>query len=240
MNRRISLLVAVAVLFTVVPAFSETPVPTTDEQKTFYALGLAISSRLGSLELTAEEIEMIKIGLGDGIMGVEPKVGLEEFGPKIDPMLAARSEAVAEKEKAAGAIFVQEAAAVEGAIKTASGAIYLEQEAGTGSQPKATDMVKLHYHGTLRNGKVFDSSRQGGTPVEFRLDQVVPCFSEGIQMMKVGGKGKLTCPASSAYGDRGAPPLINPGAALAFEVELLDIITAAATEAVTPPAAQTP
>jgi FKBP-type peptidyl-prolyl cis-trans isomerase FkpA len=241
MNRRISLLVAVAVLFTLVPAFSVAAEPITDEQKTFYALGLAISSRLGSLELSAEEIEMIKAGLGDGILGVEPKVSLDEFGPKIDPMLAVRSEAVAVKEKAAGAIFVQEAAAVEGAIKTASGAIYLELEAGTGSHPLATDMVKLHYHGTLRDGKVFDSSRQGGTPVEFRLDQVVPSFSDGIQLMQVGGKSKLTCPADSAYGDRGAPPLISPGAALAFEVELLDIITAApAADGVTPPAGQTP
>jgi FKBP-type peptidyl-prolyl cis-trans isomerase FkpA len=130
---------------------------------------------------------------------------------------------------------------VEGAVKTASGAIYLEIEAGTGAQPSPTDLVKVHYHGTLRDGKVFDSSRAVGTPVEFRLDQVVPCFSDGIQKMKVGGKSKLTCPAEAAYGDRGAPPLISPGAALAFEVELLEILAApTAADAVTPPAGQTP
>jgi FKBP-type peptidyl-prolyl cis-trans isomerase FkpA len=241
MIRRISLLVTMALLLTGVPAFSAEPVLETDDHKTLYALGLAISSRLGSLELTVAEVELIKAGLGDGILGNEPQVDLEVFGPKIDPMLTVRAEAIAVKEKAAGAIFVEEAAKVEGAVKTASGAIYLEIEAGTGAQPSPTDLVKLHYHGTLRDGNVFDSSRVAGTPVEFRLDQVVPCFSDGIQKMKVGGKSKLTCPAEAAYGDRGAPPLISPGAALAFEVELLEILAApTAADAVTPPAGQTP
>jgi FKBP-type peptidyl-prolyl cis-trans isomerase len=88
--------------------------------------------------------------------------------------------------------------------------------------------VKVHYVGTLRDGTVFDSSRERGTPAQFPLNRVIPCWTEGVQKMKVGGKGRLTCPASIAYGDRGAPPKIKPGAALAFEVELLEILPAAA------------
>ena len=99
---------------------------------------------------------------------------------------------------------------------------------GTGDSPKDTDTVKVHYHGTLRDGTVFDSSVERGTPAQFPLNRVIPCWTEGVQKMKVGGKGRLTCPASIAYGDRGAPPKIKPGAALAFEVELLEIVPAQA------------
>ena len=95
---------------------------------------------------------------------------------------------------------------------------------GNGASPKASDTVKVHYHGTLRDGAVFDSSVDRGTPAEFPLGRVIPCWIEGVQKMKVGGKSKLVCPANLAYGDRGAPPKIQPGAALAFDVELLEIL----------------
>ena len=93
----------------------------------------------------------------------------------------------------------------------------------TGAFPTASDTVKVHYHGTLRDGTVFDSSVDRGTPVDFPLNGVIPCWTEGVQKMKVGGKARLVCPASLAYGDRGAPPKIKPGAALVFDVELLGI-----------------
>jgi FKBP-type peptidyl-prolyl cis-trans isomerase FkpA/FKBP-type peptidyl-prolyl cis-trans isomerase FklB len=84
--------------------------------------------------------------------------------------------------------------------------------------------VKVHYHGTLVDGTVFDSSVQRGEPVTFALDGVIKCWTEGVQQMKVGGKARLVCPADTAYGDRGAPPRIKPGATLVFEVELLEIV----------------
>ena len=96
---------------------------------------------------------------------------------------------------------------------------------GDGSQPGSMDTVKVHYHGTLRDGGVFDSSLER-EPVSFSLAGVVPCFSEGIQKMKVGGKSKLVCPSDIAYGERGFAPMIPPGTALQFEVELLDVIAA--------------
>ncbi len=110
-----------------------------------------------------------------------------------------------------------------GAKRLDSGLIITTVKEGTGPSPKATDTVKVHYHGTLPNGKVFDSSVQRGEPATFPLNGVIPCWTEGVQQMKVGGKSKLVCPAAIAYGDRGAPPDIGPGATLIFDVELLGI-----------------
>ena len=115
------------------------------------------------------------------------------------------------------------ALAQTGETKTASGLIYRELKAGAGASPKATDRVTVNYRGTLTNGTEFDSSYKRNMPATFPLNQVIPCWTEGVQMMKVGGKARLTCPASIAYGDRGAPPVIGPGATLIFEIELLKI-----------------
>jgi len=118
--------------------------------------------------------------------------------------------------------YLDKAAAEPGARKTASGLIYRELKPGTGASPKATDTVRVHYRGTLTDGKEFDSS-YGGQPLEFPLNRVIRAWTEGVQMMKVGGKAQLVCPANLAYGERGAPPDIPGGATLVFEVELLGI-----------------
>ena len=94
---------------------------------------------------------------------------------------------------------------------------------GTGPNPKATDTVKVHYKGTLADGKEFDSSYKRGSPASFPLNRVVPCWTEGMQKIKVGGKATLTCPPATAYGDRGAGAAVPPNATLTFEVELLAI-----------------
>ena len=108
-------------------------------------------------------------------------------------------------------------------VTTSSGLIYQSLKEGTGASPKATDTVRVHYHGTLADGKVFDSSVQRGQPAEFPLNRVIPCWTEGVQKMKVGGKAKLTCPPQIAYGARGAGGVIPPNATLTFEVELLGV-----------------
>jgi FKBP-type peptidyl-prolyl cis-trans isomerase FkpA len=118
--------------------------------------------------------------------------------------------------------FLDKAAAEPGAQRTSSGLVYRVITAGSGASPKATDTVKVHYRGTLTNGKQFDSS-YGGPPAEFPLNRVIPCWTEGVQLMKVGGKSQLVCPSSIAYGDAGAPPDIPGGATLIFEIELLGI-----------------
>jgi FKBP-type peptidyl-prolyl cis-trans isomerase len=94
---------------------------------------------------------------------------------------------------------------------------------GTGASPKPTDVVVVHYHGTFQDGQVFDSSVQRGEPARFPLNRVIPCWTQAVQTMKVGGKAKIVCSPQTAYGERGAPPRIPPNATLNFEVELLDI-----------------
>ncbi len=120
--------------------------------------------------------------------------------------------------------FLEKAAAEKGAVKTASGMVYSEIKPGTGEPPKATDKVKVHYKGMLTDGTVFDSSIERGQPATFPLNGVIKCWTEGVGMMKVGGKAKLVCPSDIAYGDQGRPPKIKPGATLVFEVELLEIV----------------
>jgi FKBP-type peptidyl-prolyl cis-trans isomerase FkpA len=111
-----------------------------------------------------------------------------------------------------------------GAVVTASGLVYRSLQEGQGASPAATDVVKVHYRGTLPDGREFDSSYKRGQPASFPLDRVIKCWTEGVQRMKVGGKAKLTCPSAIAYGERGAGNgLIPPNATLFFEVELLDI-----------------
>lgn len=108
--------------------------------------------------------------------------------------------------------------------KTSSGIVITTLKEGSGASPKATDRVKVHYRGTLSDGKEFDSSYKRGEPATFPLNQVIPCWTEGVQTMKVGGKVKLLCPANLAYGSRGIPGTIPADATLLFEVELLEIM----------------
>lgn len=115
------------------------------------------------------------------------------------------------------------AAREPGAQRTTSGLVYRSLQDGTGASPGATDRVKVHYRGTFLDGKEFDSSYKRNAPLEFPLNGVIACWTEGVQKMKVGGKAKLTCPPSIAYGSRGAGRVIPPNATLNFEVELLEV-----------------
>ena len=132
-------------------------------------------------------------------------------------------------EKKSADEFLAKEAAAPGATKTASGLVKRVVKEGSGEAPKPEDTVKVHYHGTLRDGTVFDSSVDRKEPAEFPLNRVIPCWTEAVQTMKVGEKAHITCPSEIAYGDRGFPPKIKGGAALAFDVELLEIVKAPAS-----------
>jgi FKBP-type peptidyl-prolyl cis-trans isomerase FkpA len=197
----------------------------TEDQKTLYAIGLAVSQSLAPFNFSEAELELVKAGLTDGVLNKDKKaVDLQAYGPKIQEMQTARASAVAAVEKKAGQAFLDKAAAEKGATKTSTGLVMTTIKEGTGPSPKATDKVKVHYQGTLTDGTVFDSSLQRNEPATFPLNGVIPCWTEAVQLMKVGGKSRLVCPSAIAYGDRGMPPKIKPGATLVFEVELLEIV----------------
>jgi len=200
------------------------PMDPADVKKTLYALGVALSKNLSSFNLTPAEVDVVKQGLADGAAGKEEKdIDLTKMGPKFQQLAKERAAVIAAQEKKAGTEYVEKMTKEKGAAKLDSGMVYIEQTAGTGESPKATDRVKVHYHGTLSDGTVFDSSVDRGEPVTFPLNGVIKCWTEGVQKMKVGGKAKIVCPSDLAYGDRGAPPKIKPGATLVFDVQLLGI-----------------
>jgi FKBP-type peptidyl-prolyl cis-trans isomerase FkpA len=210
------------------PATAPTPAPSaevsleTDDDKTLYALGLSVGQSLAPFSLTPAEADRVLAGLEDALAGRPPRASLAEYGPRIEHLARARGEAAAGVAREKSGAFLGELASQPGAVKTPSGLVYLETQAGTGPSPTPANTVKVHYRGTLHDGQEFDSSYARNEPIEFPLGQVVPCWTEGLQKMKVGGKAKLGCPAELAYGDQGAPG-IPGGSALLFEVELLAI-----------------
>jgi len=231
-NRVYALLLAAAALSSACQkpkAAQASPSPSaaamSEDEKTIYALGAMIGQRFaGPMKLSDKELEILQRGLKATAQGGQPEFPVGEYAPKFDALARSRAAVGAADTKAQASAFRDAAAAEPGAVKLASGLVYKTIKPGSGKSPKATDMVRVHYHGTLPNGKVFDSSVQRGQPAEFPLNQVIPCWTEGVQRMKLGEKAKLVCPSEIAYGDGGTPDgTIPPGATLVFEVELIEI-----------------
>jgi FKBP-type peptidyl-prolyl cis-trans isomerase FkpA len=199
------------------------PASVSEQDKTLYALGALLSQNLEAFQLTPAELDVVKRGLSDGVAKKAAEVDVDQYREKVQQLHQDRIMAAGQKEAEAGKAYLDKAATEPGAVRKDSGLIITEIKAGTGASPKATDQVKVHYTGTLIDGKVFDSSVQRGEPATFPLNGVIPCWTEGVQLMKVGGKSKLVCPSGLAYGERGSPPVIKPGSTLVFEVELLGV-----------------
>ncbi len=198
-----------------------------DDEKTLYALGLMMGRSVGVFNLSKAEVEIVKRGFTDSALKAKPLVELEQYGPKVDALAKTRGAQKAEAEKGKSKEFLDKAAKEKGAQASPSGLIYQELKAGSGPNPKASDTVKVNYKGTLVDGTEFDSSYKRGQPAEFPLGSVIACWTEGMQKIKAGGKAKLICPSSIAYGDQGRPG-IPGGATLIFEVELLEVKAAPA------------
>ncbi|HXZ83873.1 MAG TPA: FKBP-type peptidyl-prolyl cis-trans isomerase [Myxococcota bacterium] len=205
-----------------------------DDSKAIYALGLLIAERIDQFQLSESELALFEEGLRDGVLKREKKVDPKTLGQQMQAFAKARQMAAAETEKKESAAYLDQMAAEPGATKAPEGYVLRTLTEGTGPSPTPEDIVKVNYHGTLRDGTVFDSSVQRGEPAEFPLGHVIPCWTDSLQKMKVGGKYKLTCPSDIAYGDRGSPPAIRPGAALTFEIELLEVKAAEPAPAPTP------
>jgi FKBP-type peptidyl-prolyl cis-trans isomerase len=199
-------------------------VPKTDDEKAFYSIGVNIASQLDPAKpISEKELEVLVQGVRDAVNGRTLAVEQNEGATLVRSMLQERQARALEIEAAASRDYLAAEAAKEGAQTTESGLIYTVIEPGDGPSPTATDKVRVHYHGTLRDGTVFDSSVERDEPAEFPLNRVIPCWTEGVSMMKVGGRSRLVCPADIAYGNR-STGRIPAGAALTFEVELLEIV----------------
>jgi len=199
----------------------------TDEQKAIYAFGAAIgqqvSQQTSQLRFTPEEMQIFRGAFSETLEGKKPALEINDYQQAFQQLAEARIAAGAEEAKQKGEEYLVSAAKEEGAVKTDSGLVFRTITAGTGPSPQATDTVRVHYHGTLTDGTVFDSSVDRGEPAEFALGGVIPCWTEGVQRMKVGEKARLVCPAAIAYGDRAAGK-IPAGSTLVFEVDLLGIV----------------
>jgi len=215
------LIICVFVLLLAVPAWASQP--ETEDQKALYALGVDLAKKLSVFSLSADEYDFVKQGMMDAAAGKKLAAEPEAYSQNINQLYQTRIQVAAQKQKELAKPYLEKAAKEKDAQKTESGLIYQQIKAGTGAQPKASDIVKVHYTGTLIDGKEFDSSVKRGEPAEFPLGQVIPCWTEGVGKMKVGGKAKLVCPSDIAYGDQGRPPIIPGGSTLVFEVELLDV-----------------
>ncbi|MFE8071187.1 FKBP-type peptidyl-prolyl cis-trans isomerase [Marinobacteraceae bacterium S3BR75-40.1] len=210
------------------PAFSADPALDSQDAKVGYSMGLMFGKRMSS-DLPDLNMETFISGLRDGLKGAEPKLSQQEMQQAMQAFqqeqrkkqmqqFEEQSKANLEKSKA----FLEENAKQEGVKTTDSGLQYQVVEEGDGKSPGADDRVKVHYTGKLIDGTVFDSSRKRGEPVTFRLKDVIPGWTEGLQLMKEGGRMKLYLPPDLAYGP-GGNRSIGPNEALIFDVELLEV-----------------
>jgi len=213
-------------------ALNAAPLPDDEEKMPFYALGINLAKQVGGQTgfnslLDEDELEIVLSGFSDSIRGQttqDPDAILQTHGMVLNKILQERSANIMEKVKAEGEEFIANFLDCnDDAIKTDSGLVYCSMKEGDGAQPGPTDEVEVHYHGTLIDGKVFDSSVDRGQTIKFPLNGVIKGWQEGVAMMKEGGKATLVIPPELAYGEAGAGESVPPSATLKFEVELFKV-----------------
>ena len=193
-------------------------------EKVSYALGLSLGNNLLGSGVNALDYAELAQGIQDVMEQAKPKMSYEEAQTVINDFFQSLQAKGGDKAQSEGIAFLEENGKKEGIITLASGLQYEILSEGTGATPKASDSVKVHYHGTLIDGKVFDSSVNRGEPATFGVTQVISGWVEALQLMPVGSKWKLYIPSELAYGAQGAGQAIAPHTALIFEVELLEIL----------------
>mmetsp|Transcript_20914 Transcript_20914/g.50347 ORF Transcript_20914/g.50347 Transcript_20914/m.50347 type:complete len:256 (+) Transcript_20914:150-917(+) len=211
---------------------SSGPMPYDDEKMPIYALGINIGMQISQQTdfknlLEEDELEILLAGFSDTIKGestANPMEVLQQYGPSVNQLLRDRMEGIMEKVKKDGKEYIDGFLDCnEEAEKTDSGLVYYCMKEGDGASPVVEDEVEVHYHGTLTDGTVFDSSVDRGATIKFKLGQVIKGWQEGLSMMKEGGKATLVIPPEMAYGDAGSGGAVPPGATLKFEVELFKV-----------------
>lgn len=198
---------------------------TNDIDSISYAIGADIGKNVKNASLDELEMDIFFKGISDAFEAKDLQIKEEEIKPFIQKYFNIKREAAAKKNLEEGKAFLEENKKKEGVITTESGLQYEIITEGTGKSPVATDIVKCHYHGTLIDGTVFDSSVERGNPAEFALNRVIPGWTEGLQLMKEGAKYKFYIPTELAYGDKVRPGgKLEANMALIFEVELFEVM----------------
>ena len=192
--------------------------------KISYALGLSIGNNFQNSGINSLQVEDFVKGLNDVLSGAQPAISYDEAKQVINEFFMNLQKQKLELNKKAGEEFLTINKGKAGVVTLPSGLQYQVLQNGTGATPSAADKVRCHYHGTLINGTVFDSSVQRGQPAVFGVSQVIPGWVEALQLMSVGSKWRLFIPSELAYGEQGAGDVIEPNSTLIFDVELLDIV----------------
>lgn len=192
--------------------------------KISYALGLSIGNNFQNSGINNLQVEDFVKGLNDVLSGAQPAISYDEAKQVINEFFMNLQKQKLELNKKAGEEFLTINKGKAGVVTLPSGLQYQVLQNGEGAKPTASDKVKCHYHGTLINGTVFDSSVQRGQPAVFGVSQVIPGWVEALQLMSVGSKWRLFIPSELAYGEQGAGDVIEPNSTLIFDVELLEIV----------------
>ncbi len=219
----IAAIAAAASLALSLPGAADEPDFASEAEELLYYWGASFGDQVEAAGVISEdEVAWIARGLQDQAAGKAPAFG-EEYRSLLNNFLVERRNAMVAAERKLASAFLDDMAGEQGAVRLDSGIVFRELEAGAGDSPTTGSKVRVHYVGTLRDGVPFDSSRERGEAFETRLTGVIGCWKEAIPLMKPGGRAIIGCPADRAYGDRGTGT-IPPGAALAFEVELLEVL----------------
>ena len=217
---RLSYALIVALAALAAAGCNSAPKPETGDEKTLYALGVHLGTGLVPLGLSPRELEIVRAGLSEGA------AGRGAFDPKtsdaISTLLRLRGEARAAAEEQKGPALIGEAARQSGAVTLPSGVVFRELLAGTGAAVAANGKVKAHLLGTLGDGMLIEDTHQLGRPTVLPVGQIVPCWSEALRRMKVGGKARVVCPPATAFGSLGRPPIVPPNTTVTYELEVVE------------------
>jgi len=217
------LIISVALIISSCTDNNSYKIPETEMEKISYSLGVNMASSVKSQGLESIDASSVAKAFDDVFQGNDLDISEEESMTLLQDFFGKIQAEKSAKANEAGMAYLAENGAKEGVITTESGLQYEILVSGNGTKPSATSQVTVHYHGTLTDGTVFDSSVDRGEPAKFGVNQVIKGWTEALQLMSVGAKWKLTIPSNLAYGDQGAGGMIGPGATLIFEVELLAI-----------------
>ncbi len=206
------------------PTTAPEPALTTEKDKILYVMGVLLGRPVSVLGLSAAEQALVRQGLADSAGGRPLRASPDTWAPKIPEFTKQRQAEVAAVEKKKSAPFFEREAAQPGTLRQPSGYLFREISQGSGAGPAPNGKVLVRYTGTLGDGTVFDSTTRFGRPVALDLTETMPCLKDALALMKVGGRARVVCPSELAFGDNGHPPYVKPGATVAFDLELVDLV----------------